>query len=62
MGEVPPELVDSQLCEIYGWSWAELEATPAYIRIAFAQIQHMKALKEQQDLDNARAERERNGR
>lgn len=48
-GEWPEELVDSELCEVYGWTWDELQATPLYVRVAFQQIQQMKNAKAQKD-------------
>lgn len=48
-GAWPDELADSELCEKYHWTWAELQATPLYVRRVFAQIQQMKIAKQQQD-------------
>jgi hypothetical protein len=46
VGDMPDELVDSELCEIYGWTWPELQATPLYVRRIFALIQQMKRAKD----------------
>lgn len=31
-GPPPPELVDYEIMREMGWSWADLEATPIYVR------------------------------
>jgi hypothetical protein len=31
-GPVPAEIVDFELMRAMGWSWADLEATPLYVR------------------------------
>ncbi len=31
-GAGPPELADYEIMREMGWSWADLEATPAYVR------------------------------
>lgn len=37
-GALPGEFADFCLMEAMGWSWAELEATPAYVRRYCADI------------------------
>jgi hypothetical protein len=53
VGEWPDELADSELCEAYGWTWQQLQDTPLYVRVAFAQIQGMKNAKRQQGSEHA---------
>jgi hypothetical protein len=48
VGEWPEELEDSEICEVYGWTWQELQDTPLYVRKAFSQIQYMKNAKANQ--------------
>jgi len=50
VGEWPEELVDSELCEAYGWTWQELQETPLYVRVAFSQIQSMKNAKQNEQM------------
>ena len=55
VGEWPEELVDSELCQVYSWTWQELQDTPLYVRRVFAQIQSMKNEKQNQDADASQA-------
>jgi hypothetical protein len=41
------------LCEAYGWTWKELQETPHYVRVIFAQIQSIKNAKKNQESEKA---------
>jgi hypothetical protein len=60
VGEVPDILVDSELCETYGWTWTECQAQPHYVRVMFWQIQQMKRAAQAQA--QARQAKESDGR
>lgn len=42
-GEGPEELFDLELMEAFGWTWAELQDTPLYVRRLANMHQLMKA-------------------
>ena len=53
------EWVDYQLMRVMGWSWEDLEATPVYVRRFCWDFACIQAQHEQDEVDQARRDAER---
>jgi hypothetical protein len=57
-GEIPEDLRDYLLCRHMRWTWAELEATPAYVRRVTWDLMQAEIRAQDDEMESARRQQQ----